>query len=75
MRGFVNAADAVAATAKKLEKVRILSEYFRSVPLADAARTAIFLTGKPFAGRDESVLGVGGSSFGRSGRGPAGGLP
>jgi DNA ligase-1 len=63
MRGFVNAADAVAATTKKLEKVRILSEYLRSVPLDDAARAAIFLTGKPFAGRDEGVLGVGGSSL------------
>jgi len=63
MRGFVEAADAVAATTKKLEKVRILSEYFRSVPLDDAARAAIFLTGKPFAGRDEGVLGVGGSSL------------
>jgi len=63
MRGFVNAADAVAATTKKLEKVRILSEYFRSVPLDNAARAAIFLTGKPFAGRDEGVLGVGGSSL------------
>jgi DNA ligase 1 len=63
MRAFVNAADAVAATNKKLEKVRILSEYFRSVPLDDAARAAIFLTGKPFAGRDEGVLGVGGSSL------------
>ncbi|MGA8102041.1 MAG: ATP-dependent DNA ligase [Candidatus Acidiferrales bacterium] len=63
MRGFVNAADAVAATTKKLEKVRILSEYFRSAPLDDAARAAIFFTGKPFAGRDEGVLGVGGSSL------------
>jgi DNA ligase-1 len=63
MRGFVEAADAVAATTKKLEKVRILSEYFRSLPLDDAARAAIFLTGKPFAGRDEGVLGVGGSSL------------
>jgi DNA ligase-1 len=65
MRELVNAADAVAATTKKLGKVRILSEYFRSVPLDDAARAAIFLTGKPFAGRDEGVLGVGGSSLAR----------
>ncbi len=63
MRRFVEACEAVAATTKKTVKVARVSELFQALPLADAASAAIFLTGRPFAHRDERVLGVGGSQL------------
>jgi len=61
MRKFVQAADAVARTSKKKEKVRIISELFQSLALHDAEIAAQFLTGRAFAQSDERVVGVGGS--------------
>src|SRR4030081_1515150 len=63
MRRFVQTCEAVAATTKKTAKVTLVSELFKSLPLEDAARAAIFLTGRPFPHRDERVLGVGGSQL------------
>ena len=60
MRAFVQTCDAIAATAKKLEKIQLASELLRSLPLKEAARAAIFLTGRAFPRNDERVLGVGG---------------
>ena len=60
MRQFTDTGDALAATTKKLEKVRLVSELLNALPLDDAARAAIFLTGRAFPRRDERVLGVGG---------------
>jgi DNA ligase-1 len=65
MRRFVEACEAVGATTKKLAKVARVSELFQSLPLPDAASAAIFLTGRPFAHRDERVLGVGVSQLSR----------
>jgi len=63
MRRFVEACEAVAATTKKTVKVARVSELLQALSLADAASAAIFLTGRPFAHRDERVLGVGGSQL------------
>ncbi|MEQ1473783.1 MAG: ATP-dependent DNA ligase, partial [Candidatus Acidiferrum sp.] len=63
MRRFVEACEAVAATTKKTVKVARVSELLQALSLEDAARAAIFLTGRPFAHRDERVLGVGGSQL------------
>lgn len=63
MRAFVRAADAIATTSKKTEKVRILSELFASLPLADAQLAAQFFTGKPFAHWEERVVGVAGATL------------
>ena len=63
MRLFVEAADAVAATTKKLEKVHLIAELLKSLPLDDAARAAIFLTGRAFPRHEERVLGIGGSNL------------
>src|SRR6202140_761712 len=63
MRRFVQTCEAVAATTKKTTKVTLVSELLKSLPLADAASAAIFLTGRPFPHRDERVLGVGGSQL------------
>lgn len=65
MRRFVEACEAVAASTKKTIKVSRISELFKSLPLEDAAGAAVFLTGRPFAHRDERVLGVGGSQLAR----------
>lgn len=63
MRRFVAACDAVGATAKKTAKVALVSELLSVLSREDAARAAIFMTGRPFSHRDERVLGVGGSQL------------
>jgi len=65
MRGFVQLAEAVGATSKKLEKLRLISEFFRALSTTDAALAARFLSGRPFAGYDERTLGVGGRTLSR----------
>src|SRR5215467_8507394 len=60
MRKFSEVSDAVAATTRKLEKTRILAEYFRSVPVDQAAVAAVFFSGRPFPMWEEATLQVGG---------------
>ena len=61
MRRFAQICEAVAATTKKTEKVRLAGDYLRSLPVEDAACAALFFTGRPFPRIEERVLGVGGS--------------
>ena len=61
MRTFTQLADAVRATTRKLEKLRLIAGYFQSIPLSDAALSARFLSAHAFASYDERTLGVGGS--------------
>ncbi len=63
MKRFAEVCDAVAATTKKKEKVRLVGEYLKSLAVEDAARAAVFLSGKPFANREERVLAIGGSAL------------
>ncbi len=65
MRGFVQIADAIGGTSKKLEKVRLISEFLRSLRGTDAVIAARFLSGHVFAGHDERTLGVGAASLSR----------
>ena len=65
MRSFVQLADAVGATTKKLEKLRLISEFLRTLSTTDAALAARFLSAHPFAGYDERTLGVGGRTLTR----------
>src|SRR5882757_2044696 len=65
MRDFVKIADAVGATTKKLEKLRLISEFFRSLGTQEVALAARFLSAHPFAGYDERTLGVGGANLSR----------
>jgi DNA ligase 1 len=65
VRSFVQTADAVAATTKKLEKLRLISEFFKSLSTPDAALAARFLSAHPFAKHDERTLGVGGANLSR----------
>jgi len=60
------ACEAIAATTKKLEKIRIVAEYLRSRTLSEAAVSAIFLSGGPFPRFEETTLQVGGSALWRA---------
>ncbi len=60
MRRFAETCEAVAATTKKNEKVRLVGEYLSSLPVDDAARAAVFLTGRAFPRCEEKVVAVGG---------------
>jgi DNA ligase 1 len=65
VRSFVQTADAVGATTKKLEKLRLISEFFKSLSTPDATLAARFLSAHPFAKHDERTLGVGGANLSR----------
>lgn len=62
MHDFATTCEAVAATTKKTEKVRLVAEYFRSDP-AEAPLAAIFLSGRAFPAWDERTLQVGGAAL------------
>ncbi len=65
MRRFVETADAVGATSKKLEKLRLISEFLKGLNVSDAALAARFLSAHAFASHDERTLGVGGANLSR----------
>jgi DNA ligase-1 len=65
MRSFVQTADAVGATRKKLEKLRLLSEFFKSLDTADAALAARFFSAHVVPKHDERTVGVGGMNLSR----------
>jgi DNA ligase-1 len=66
MQAFAQTADAVAATTKKTEKVRLVAEYFRSRPVGEAAQAAVFLSGRAFPAWEERTLQVGGTLLWRT---------
>jgi DNA ligase 1 len=66
MQAFAQTADAVAATTKKLEKVRLVAEYFRSRPVEEAGQAAVFFSGRAFPAWEERTLQVGGTLLWRS---------
>src|SRR4029077_18499412 len=65
MLRFAQTCNAVAATTRKTEKVRLVGSLLQSLPIQDAVRAATFLSGRPFPRWDERVLGVGGSLLAR----------
>ena len=60
MHQFAATCEAVAATTKKTEKVRLVAEYFGSRGIAEAAQAAVFLSGRAFPTWEERTLQVGG---------------
>jgi len=58
---FARTAEAVAATTKKLEKARLLGEYFEHLSDDDLARSARYFAGQQFAQSDVRTTNVGGS--------------
>src|SRR6266446_9045970 len=61
MRKFAESCEAIAATTKKLLKTAIVAEYFKSRSMAEAAVSAVFLSGRAFPAWEETTLQVGGS--------------
>ncbi len=59
MQHFANVAEAIAGTSRKNEKVRLLADYFRSLPVPDAAAAAVFFSGRSFPAWEETTLQVG----------------
>src|SRR5262249_61374585 len=59
MKTFAEVCEQIAATTKKLEKERILSEYLRTLNDKDLAIACTFLSGSPFALRDQRTLNTG----------------
>jgi len=66
MQAFAQTADSVAATTKKLEKVRLVAEYFRPRPMDEAAQAAVFFSGRAFPAWEERTLQVGGTLLWRT---------
>jgi DNA ligase-1 len=60
MRKFAEVCDRIAGTTKKLEKIALLADYFKSAMPEEASVAAIFLSGRPFAVWEETTLQVGG---------------
>jgi DNA ligase-1 len=58
---FAELNDALAATTKKLEKRALIADYLHGLPILDAGRAALWLSGSPFAETDRRVLNIGGS--------------
>jgi DNA ligase 1 len=65
MLHFAETCDAIAATTKKLKKTALAAAYLRSLlqtmPPAEAAAAAIFLSGRAFPAYEETTLQVGGA--------------
>ncbi|HET7184363.1 MAG TPA: ATP-dependent DNA ligase [Terriglobales bacterium] len=59
MRLLSAAAEAIGGTTKKNEKVRILAEYLRARTVAEAAASAVFLSGRAFPAWEETTLQAG----------------
>ena len=58
---FARTAETVAATTRKLEKARLLGEYFEHLEDEDLARAARYFAGQQFAQSDVRTTNVGGS--------------
>src|SRR5581483_3608502 len=58
---FSQTAERIAATTKKLEKIRLLADHFKSVSVDEAVVAAVFFSGRPFPAWEETTLHVGGA--------------
>src|SRR5215471_13694695 len=59
MLRFSQLCESIASTTKKNEKVRLVADYFRAVPVRDAALAGLYLSGRSFPRREERVLAIG----------------
>src|SRR5262245_41334228 len=66
MQQLAQTCEAVGATTKKTEKVRMVAEYFLSRPGGEAAVAAVFLSGRAFPAWEERTLQVGGALLWRT---------
>jgi len=63
LQAFARTAESVAATTKKLEKARLLGEYFEQLGDEDLARAARYFAGQQFAQSDVRTTNVGGRTL------------
>jgi len=56
---FAEVGEAIAASPAKLEKIRLLAEYFRTLKPAQLAIASVYFTGKPFPQNDLRTLQAG----------------
>jgi DNA ligase-1 len=61
LQDFAETAEAIAATAKKLEKAAILGNYLQSLSDSDLSRATRYFAGQQFAQSDSRTTNVGGS--------------
>ncbi len=59
MEKFARVGEAIRATASKLEKTRLLGEYFSTLDDTSLPLAAVFFTARPFADRDQRKLNLG----------------
>ena len=59
MEAFARTGEAIRATSSKLEKTRLLGEYFRGLDDATLPLAAVYFTARPFADRDQRKLNLG----------------
>jgi len=63
---FASVGETIAATPAKLEKIRLLAEYLRTLAPAQLAIASVYFTGKPFPQNDLRTLQVGWSVIHRA---------
>ena len=61
MRQLAELCEQITATTKKLEKIALVADYLKSRSSDEAAVSAVFLSGRPFAVWEETTLNVGGA--------------
>ena len=61
MLKFAQTCESIAATTKKSQKTAIVSDYLNSRTINEAAVSAVFLSGRPFAVWEETTLQIGGT--------------
>jgi len=59
MEAFARTGEAIRATTSKLEKTRLLGEYFATLDDATLPLAAVYFTARPFADRDQRKLNLG----------------
>jgi DNA ligase-1 len=59
MLRFAQLCESIAATSKKSEKVGLVADYLRTMPVDESALAALFLCGRVFPLREERVLSIG----------------
>ncbi|HEY6307549.1 MAG TPA: ATP-dependent DNA ligase [Candidatus Angelobacter sp.] len=65
MQQLAETCEAVAATTKKTDKIRLVAGYFHASP-AEAPQAAVFLSGRAFSAWDQRTLQVGGTLLWRA---------
>ncbi|PYS74433.1 MAG: ATP-dependent DNA ligase [Acidobacteria bacterium] len=66
LESFARTAEVVAATSKKLQKAKLLGDYFEQLSDQDLARAARYFAGQQFAQSDVRTTNVGGSILGEA---------